>query len=214
MAQQVRSARLDTATAWAGVNAGPIVWTRSGRRGMFSATRGCVAASALRSRGAVRKRRLQESLGAANDILDANGETVLSWPQAQEKARAFFERGERSGKHVGSVRQRLVEYFKDRRIHKTQGGRERSAICQRAHPRAARRPRGWCGYPAATAGMAQPLFGADIRGADAQSRQIIFVAQGEADGFDFRGRAGAEVGDGALRTRRVRGGARPVRAVS
>lgn len=45
---------------------------------------------------------------------------------------------------------------------------------------------------------AQSLFDGDLRLLDAQCRKIIFVAQREPDGLDFRGRAAAEISDGAM----------------
>ena len=46
--------------------------------------------------------------------------------------------------------------------------------------------------------IAQSLFDDDLRRVGAQGRKIIFVAQRQADGLDFRGGAAAEISDGAM----------------
>lgn len=46
--------------------------------------------------------------------------------------------------------------------------------------------------------IAQPLFDDDLRLAGAQSRKIVFVAQCETDGLDFRGRAATEISDRSM----------------
>jgi integrase len=69
------------------------------------------------------EQRVYEALGTADDVLETNGDTVLDWPQAQAKARAFFERCARGGGRVASltVRQALVEYFKHRKLNSSKG---------------------------------------------------------------------------------------------
>ena len=46
--------------------------------------------------------------------------------------------------------------------------------------------------------IAQPLFDDDVGRVGAQSGKIVFVAQRQADGLDFRGGAAAEISDGAM----------------
>ena len=43
-------------------------------------------------RDATTGKRIQEALGTADDVLDANGATILNWKQANVMARQFFER--------------------------------------------------------------------------------------------------------------------------
>lgn len=67
--------------------------------------------------------RVYKSLGAADDISDADGAMVLSFTQAQEKAREWFRTayyqltGERVQVGVYTVRQAVEDYLEDRDRH-------------------------------------------------------------------------------------------------
>jgi hypothetical protein len=118
MAKQVRNARLDSPTARAGLKlrAAPY-WAKIGDKGCYLGYRRVPGGFGYGLARWGSAERVQEKLGTADDILDANGAAILSWPQAQEKARVFFDRCERGdGKVVSlTVRQALVEYFKHRK---------------------------------------------------------------------------------------------------
>jgi hypothetical protein len=129
MARTVRNAKLDTRSArvkcetrrepyWQKIAKGCFVgYRRSGQSGTWVA----------RMRDDVRRQHYQ-ALGAADDNLDANGETVLTFAQAQEAARKFFEEKthELAGREKGNdgpftVRKALEAYFAERRREGSKG---------------------------------------------------------------------------------------------
>ena len=90
MARTVRNAKIDTRTArnklpagdeihWVSVSQGKAIGYRKGPKGGSWISK--IATSALRK---------QITLGAADDTLDANGTTILSYAQAQDKARTWW----------------------------------------------------------------------------------------------------------------------------
>jgi integrase len=122
MTKQVRNAKFDTATARASLKVRPSpYWAKIGAKGCHLGYRRVAGGFGHWLARWGSGDRIQKALGTADDILDANGTAILSWPQAQEKARAFFDRCERgvSGKYDGpvTVRQTLVDYFKHRKLN-------------------------------------------------------------------------------------------------
>ena len=90
MARTVRNSKLDSRSArsrlpvsktvhWVAIDRGKAVGYRKGAKG------GVWIAKLVRSDG-----RKEIALGGADDVLDANGKTILTYSQAQEKARAWF----------------------------------------------------------------------------------------------------------------------------
>jgi hypothetical protein len=124
MARLVRNARLDTKDARAKlrVRSAPY-WVKIGSKGSHLGYRrlagGC-GTSTARWRDPVSGKRLQEALGNAGDVLDADGVSVLSWDDAQERARTFFAlagheaSGESRGAGPFTVNMALDAYFADR----------------------------------------------------------------------------------------------------
>jgi hypothetical protein len=96
MAGQVRNAKLDTKAARARLEPRPSpYWHRVGETGCYVGYRGVAGGFGFWLARWGSQGRLQEKLGTADDTLDANGDTILTWPQAQEPARGFFDRCER-----------------------------------------------------------------------------------------------------------------------
>jgi integrase len=90
MARTVRNSKLDSRSArsrlpvsktvhWVAIDRGKAVGYRKGAKG------GVWIAKLVRSDG-----RKEIALGGADDVLDANGKTILTYSQAQEKAHAWF----------------------------------------------------------------------------------------------------------------------------
>lgn len=93
MARAVRDAKLDTRTARAklSVAAKPHwrVVIEGGHIGYYRGARCGKWKARYRAPGAVGGYQ-ETTLGEADDVMDANGETILSFAQAQERARAWF----------------------------------------------------------------------------------------------------------------------------
>jgi len=94
MPRQVRNAKLDTRSAraklpvrkapyWTGITRGCALGYRKGRKG------GMWLAKYVQGKA---KARQEEKIGPADDVMDADGATALSFAQAQEQAREFFSR--------------------------------------------------------------------------------------------------------------------------
>jgi len=119
MARTVRNSKLDSRSArsrlpasktvhWVAIDRGKAVGYRKGAKG------GVWIAKLVRAEG-----RKEIALGGADDVLDANGGTILTYSQAQERARAWFlqmEGGERPAPApiitVAEAVRRYIAYLK------------------------------------------------------------------------------------------------------
>ncbi|MFN3890638.1 MAG: tyrosine-type recombinase/integrase [Beijerinckiaceae bacterium] len=122
MARTLKDAKIDTRTArlklperrepyWRAISSGCALGYRRGIKG------GTWVARFRKDDG----KQTYESLGAADDVRDADGLTVFTFAQAQERARQFFDRAAREDAghleaHSGpyTVAQALVDYFRAR----------------------------------------------------------------------------------------------------
>jgi integrase len=132
MARQVRSAKLDTATArgklgpgryWLSIAPGCAFGYRKGAKG------GVWAAKLVKG-----KLRCETTIGPADDVLPADGRLSLSFAQAQEKARVWFPEAERGEASVAAepitLSAALAQYEADLR---TRGGDAGNVTRVRAH---------------------------------------------------------------------------------
>ncbi|WP_416909159.1 MAG: tyrosine-type recombinase/integrase [Polymorphobacter sp.] len=126
MARAVRDAKLDTRTArqkldvsskphWRVViEGGHIGYYRGARCGKWKAR-----FRAVGTKGGYK----ETTLGEADDVMDANGETILSFAQAQEKARAWFMAAsgvKRGGPYtVGDALDDYLEGFEGKSVYQT-----------------------------------------------------------------------------------------------
>jgi integrase len=143
MARTVRNAKIDTRSArvklterrepyWTPISAGCAIGYRRGAKG---------GTWVARFRGEDGKQHY-EALGAADDARDADGLTVYSFPQAQDRARAFFAKRARelAGDFEPSagpytVAKALDAYFADRERRGSKGlAKDRAAASVRILP--------------------------------------------------------------------------------
>jgi hypothetical protein len=143
MARTVRNAKIDTRSAraklterrepyWTPISAGCAIGYRRGAKG---------GTWVARLRGEDGKQHY-EALGAADDARDADGLTVYSFPQAQDRARAFFAKRARelagdfepgAGPYI--VAKALDAYFADRERRGSKGlAKDRAAARVRILP--------------------------------------------------------------------------------
>jgi hypothetical protein len=96
MARLVRDAKLDTTSAraklrqrtepyWRAISEGMSIGYRKGKKGGTWIARHYTPSRGIASRG-----QLFKALGTADDVVDADGADVLSFAQAQERAREWF----------------------------------------------------------------------------------------------------------------------------
>jgi hypothetical protein len=97
-------------------------WVRCGARGChlgYRRLQGGFGTWLAKYRNPATGKRLQEALGAADDVLPADGDSVLSWEQAEAKAREFFGRRSKAPVQGGklTVSAALDEYFTHRELN-------------------------------------------------------------------------------------------------
>jgi integrase len=119
MARTVRNSKLDSRSArsrlsasktvhWVAIDRGKAVGYRKGAKG------GVWIAKLVRAEA-----RKEIALGGADDVLEANGETILTYSQEQERARAWFLQMEAGERHspapvitVAEAVRRYISYLK------------------------------------------------------------------------------------------------------
>jgi integrase len=124
MARTVRNQKLDTRSArlklperrepyWQSISKGCAIGYRRGAKG----------GSWIARMRATEGRQHYDALGAADDVRDADGLTCFSFAQAQERARAFFNRKARE--LAGHIEEPIGAYIVERAIDDYLGARER-----------------------------------------------------------------------------------------
>lgn len=143
MARTIRNAKIDTRSARTKLAARrEPYWTVMSRGRAIGYRRGAKGGSWIARLRADDGKQHYEALGAADDALDADGRTILTFAQAQEKARGFFNRIATellrdAGEHVGpfTVADALAAYFRRREQEGSKGlAKDRAAANLRILP--------------------------------------------------------------------------------
>ncbi len=123
MAVTVRDARLETRSARKKLPARPEPYWRSINRGAHLGYYKGKNGGSWIARYRTESRYVKNSLGIADDVQDADGISVLSYKQAQERARPWFEEQARreagvEGPSAYTVRDAIEEYLAWFAVHR------------------------------------------------------------------------------------------------
>jgi integrase len=135
VARQVRNAKLDSRTARARLAARSSVYWAPVTRGFALGYRKGIKGGVWLAKMVRDGQRAQKTIGAADDVLDANGSTVLDYGQAHEAARRWLQELERvqDGETPSTeytVADAIADYVLD---YKRRGGRARDDLRRRCN---------------------------------------------------------------------------------